>query len=135
METGPRHIKKIKKAQVSQTFRDANLRRTYQTIGEQGYGDDVNPFSRNSRFPYAVLRKTGKNIPHMLALMRNDPEIIHQQKRQQVIQMKYFKRFSYEMRAALDKREKDEEKIRAHRTTMAKQIILPPFPDITPLNI
>jgi hypothetical protein len=133
MKTTRRHKKRTRKLYMS--LHDAHLRHIYRTIGKQGHGDDVNPFSPNSRFPYAELQKTGKNIPRILALMRSDPEIIHQQKLQQAMQTKYFKIFSRKIRAALDKREKDEEKIRAHRTAMAKQIVLPPFPDIIPLNI
>ena len=134
MKTTRGHKKKKRTCKLYMSLQDAHLRHIYRTIGKQGYGDDINPFSPNSRFPYAELQKTGKNIPRILALMRSDPEIIHQQKLQQAMQTKYFKIFSREIRAALDKREKDEEEIHAHRTAMAKQIVLPPFPNIASLD-
>lgn len=115
-------------------LQDETLRTIYRRIGRQGYGDDVNPFSLHSRFPYEILKKTGKNIPRMLFLMRNDPEITRLHNQQQALRMNIFKRYSSEMQEAINTREKYENEINAHRVRMARRIVLPPFPNIAPYN-
>ena len=114
-----------------QSLKDASLRRTYRKVGHQHSKEtDVNPFSVNSKFPYAELQATGKDIPRMLTLMRKDPAIIRKCSTQHLTRYRDYREYIQNIKKHLKIHEEDEGRIDRGREVAAESLILPTLADI-----